>query len=74
MSRVPFDYPIHPYTFQFTDYFVRGLDHAPHMEGIVCISEAVGVQDLQRTMGQMHLGTGIPETPDVMIVAPLLPN
>ena len=58
LSRVPFDYPIRPYTFQLTDYFVRGSDHAPHMEGIICISEAVEVQDLQWTLGQMHLGVG----------------
>ena len=69
LSRVPFDYPLRPYTFQLTYYFVRCSNHAPHMEGIICISEAVEVQDLQRTLGQMHLGTGIPETPDVMIVA-----
>ncbi|RVW69127.1 hypothetical protein CK203_060690 [Vitis vinifera] len=29
--------------YMLTDYFVRGSDHAPHMEGIVCISEAVEV-------------------------------
>ncbi|RVW77668.1 hypothetical protein CK203_053395 [Vitis vinifera] len=34
--------------------------------------KAVEVQDLQRTLGHMHLGIGIPETPDVMIVAPLI--
>ena len=71
---VPFDYPLRPYTFQLIDYFVRGSDHGPHMEGIICISEAVEVQDLQRTLGHMHLGTGIPETPDVMIVAPPSPD
>ncbi|RVW19027.1 hypothetical protein CK203_095056 [Vitis vinifera] len=27
---------------------LQGQNHAPHMEGIVCISEAVEVQDLQR--------------------------
>ena len=74
LSKVPFDYPICLYTFQLTDYFVRGSDHAPHMEGITCISEAVEIQDLQQTLGQMHLGTGILKTPDVMIVAPPLPN
>ena len=31
----PFDYPLRLYTFQLTDYCVRGSDHAPHMEGIV---------------------------------------
>ena len=43
LSGVPFDYPIRPYTFQLIDYFVRGSDHALHMEGIVCIAEAVEV-------------------------------
>ena len=51
LSGVPFDYPLRLYTFQFTDYFVRGSDHAPHMEGITCISEAVEIQDLQWTLG-----------------------
>nr|CAN83135.1 hypothetical protein VITISV_027565 [Vitis vinifera] len=74
LSGVPFDYPLRPYTFQLIDYFVRGSDHTPHMEGIVCISEVVEVQDLQRTLRQMHLGIGILETPDVMIVAPPSPD
>ena len=46
MFGVPFDYPLRPYTFQLADYFVRGSDHVPHMEGIVSIVEAVEVQDL----------------------------
>ena len=70
MFGVPFDYPLRPYTFQLIDYFVICSYHAPYMEGIVYISEAVEIQELQRTWGQMHLGTGIPKTPDVMIVAP----
>ena len=40
---VPFDYSLRLYTFQLTNYFVRGLDHAPHMGGIVYISEAIEV-------------------------------
>ena len=40
---VLFDYPLRPYIFQLIDYFVRGSDHALHMEGIVCITEAVEV-------------------------------
>ena len=73
-SGVPFYYPFRLYTFQLTDYFVKGSNHAPHMEGITYISEAVEIQDLQRTMGQMHLGTRIPETLDVMIIAPPSPD
>ena len=42
---VPFDYPLHPYTFQLVDYFIRGSEHTPCMEGTVHISEAVGIQD-----------------------------
>ena len=50
-SGVPFYYPFRLHTFQLTDYFVKGSDHAPHMEGIVCISKAVEVQDFQQTLG-----------------------
>ena len=28
-SRVPFDYPLRPYTFQLVDYFIRGSEHSP---------------------------------------------
>ena len=51
LSGVPFDYPLRPYTFHLTHYFVKGSDHTPHMEGIICISKAIEVQDLQRTLG-----------------------
>ena len=44
------------------------------MGGIVCISKVVEVQDLQWTLWSMHLGTKIPETLDVMIVAPPSPD
>ena len=34
LSRVPFDYPFRPYTFQLADYFTRGSEHEPHTEGV----------------------------------------
>ncbi|KAL6310802.1 hypothetical protein AAG906_017437 [Vitis piasezkii] len=34
LSGVQFDYPLRPYIFQLTDYFVRGSNHAPHMDMI----------------------------------------
>ena len=46
LSRVPFDYPLRPYIFQLADYFFRGSEHTPHMEGTVHISDAVGIQDI----------------------------
>ena len=44
------------------------------MKGIICILEAIDVQDLQWTLGHMHLGIGILKTPYVMIVAPPSPD
>ena len=46
LSGVPFDYPLYPYTFQLVDYFTRGLNYAPYMEGTIHISKAVGIQDI----------------------------
>ena len=70
LSGVLFDYPLRPYTFQFADYFIRGLENTPRMEGIVHISEAVGIQDIQQTLGQMHLGIGLTEASNAMMVEP----
>ena len=43
LSRVPFDYPLRPYTLQLVEYFIRGSEHTPRMEGTVHISEAVWI-------------------------------
>ena len=47
LSEVPFDYPLHPYTLQLTDYFVRGSEHAPRAEEADHVSETVEVQGIQ---------------------------
>ena len=39
LSRVPFDYPLRPYTFQLADYFTRGSKHAPHTEEVDYVSK-----------------------------------
>ena len=39
LSGVPFDYPLRPYTFQLVDYFTRGSEHAPHIEGVDHVSK-----------------------------------
>ena len=38
-SGVPFDYPLRPYTFQSADYFTRGSEYAPHIEGVDHVSK-----------------------------------
>ena len=39
LSGVPFDYPLFPYTFQLTNYFTRGSEYAPHIEGVDHVSK-----------------------------------
>ena len=74
MFGIPFDYPFRPYTFLLANYFIRGLEHVPRGERIDHISETVEIQDIQQTLGQMHLSSGITKASDVMIVAPLSPG
>ena len=46
-SSIQFDYPFRPYTFLLADYFIRGSEYVPRMEGIDHISEIVEIQDIQ---------------------------
>ena len=71
---IPFDYPFHPYTFCLADYFIKGLEHVPPIEGIDHISEIVDIQDIQQALSQVHLSSGITEASDVVIVAPSSPS
>ena len=34
LSSIPFDYPVHPYTFNLVDYFVKGSEIQPRVEEI----------------------------------------
>ena len=69
MSRVPFDYPLRPYTFQLVDYFTRGLEHSPHIEGVDCVPETVEIQGIQQALGQMCLSFETIKPPEAIIVA-----
>ncbi|KAL6344262.1 hypothetical protein AAG906_037827 [Vitis piasezkii] len=62
LSGIPFDYPLCPYTFRLADYFIRGSEHVPHMEGIDHILEI------------MHLSYVITKGSDVVIVEPSSPG
>ena len=74
LSGILFDYPLYPYTFHLADYFIKGLEHVPHIEGIDHISKTMEIQDIQQALGQMHLSYGITEGFDAVIVAPSSPN
>ena len=71
---IPFDYPLHSYTFRLANYFIGGSEHVPIVEGIDHISKTVEIQDIQQALGQMHLSSGITKGSGVVIVAPLLPG
>ena len=73
-SGIPFDYPLHPYTFRLADYFIRGSEHVPRVEGIDHISETREIQDIQQALGHMHLSSRIIEGSDAVIVAPSSPS
>ena len=66
---VPFDYPLHPYTFQLANYFTRGLEHAPHTKGVDHVSGMVEIRGIQQALVQMFLSSKTTEPPEVVIVA-----
>ena len=47
LSEVPFNYPLHPYTFQLADYFTRGSEHAPHTKGVDHVSKMAEIRGIQ---------------------------
>ena len=49
-SGVPFDYPFRPYTFRLADYFTRGLEHAPHIEGVDHVSKMAKIRGIQQAL------------------------
>ena len=74
LSEVPFNYPLHPYTFQLADYFTRGSEHAPHTEGVDHVSKMAEIRGIQQALGQMCLSSKTTEPPEAMIVAPSSPD
>ena len=74
LSGVPFDYPLRPYTFQLADYFTKGSEHAPRIEGVDRVPEAVEIQGIQQGLRQMCLSFETTEPPEAMIVASPSPD
>ena len=74
MYGIPFEYPLRPYTFQFADYFTRGSEYAPRIEGVDHVSRMVEIQGIQQARGHMCLSSKTIEPPEAMIVAPPSPD
>ena len=74
LSRVPFDYPLRPYTFQLDDYFTRGSEHAPHTERVDYVLGMVKIRGIQQALGQMCLSSKTTKPPEAVIVAPPSPK
>ena len=69
LSGVPFDFPLHPYTFQLANYFTRGSEHAPHTEEVDHVSGMVEIQGIHQALGKMCLSSKTTEPPEALIVA-----
>ena len=67
---VAFDYPLHPYTFQLVDYFIRESDHSPRIGGTDHDLEIDGIQGIQQALGQICFSFETTEALGAMIVAP----
>ena len=51
------------------DYFTRGSEHAPYIEGVDRVPYAVDIQGIQQALRQMCLSFETTEPPKAMIVA-----
>ena len=74
LSGVPFNYPLHPYTFQLADYFTRGSEHAPPTEGVDHVLKMAEIRGIQQALGHMCLSSKTTEPPEALIVAPPSPD
>ena len=74
MFGVPFDYPLRPYTFQLVDYFTRGLEYAPHTEGVDHVSKMDEIQGIQHALGQIFLNSETTKPLKAVTVAPPSPD
>ena len=69
LFSIPFDYPIHPYTFSLADYFVKGSEVQPHVEEIGV--EDSTLDELQHMLHHMQMGDETPgASASVMITLP----
>ena len=70
MSGIPFDYPLHPYTFQLADYFIIESKYVPRTEEVDHVSNMAEIQGIQHALGHMCLSSKTIDPPEAMIVAP----
>nr|CAN75826.1 hypothetical protein VITISV_012550 [Vitis vinifera] len=72
LSDIPFNYLVHPYTFNLADYFVRGSKIQPRVEEI-----GVGdstVDELQHMLHHMQMGDDTPSVSNSVMIAPPSPD
>ena len=74
MSGIPFDYPLCPYTFQLVDYFTRGSEYAPRIEGVDHVSKMAEIQGIQHALGQIFLNSETIKPLEAVTVAPSSPE
>ena len=70
MSGIPFDYPLRPYTFQLVDYFTRGSEYAPRIEGVDHVSKMAEIQGIQHALRQICLNLETTKPLEAVTVAP----
>ena len=74
LSRVLFDFPLHPYTFQLIDHFTKGSEHAPRTGGTDHDLEIDGIQGIQRALVHMYFSSKTTEAPGAMVVTSPSPS
>ncbi|RVX20920.1 hypothetical protein CK203_002392 [Vitis vinifera] len=66
---IPYGLGYTPSKEDLVDYFTRGLEHSPHIEGVDCVPETVEIQGIQQALGQMCLSFETIKPPEAIIVA-----
>ena len=74
MSGIPFDYPLRPYTFQLVNYFTRGSNYAPRIEGVDHVSKMAEIQGIQHALGHIFLNSETTKPLEAVTVAPPSPD
>ena len=74
MFGISFDYPLRLYTFQLVDYFTRGSEYAPRIEGVDHISKMAEIQGIQHALGQICLNSETTKPLEAVTVAPPSPD
>ena len=70
LHHIPFEYPLHPYSLRWIDFFVRALEPLLHPDG--SIYEPIDIQhvELHQLFSQLQLCGGAPDTYTTLIAPP----